>query len=352
MPSAQLTYLLRVSSPGGMLVKGPVRDMELNDEYECRTRLASFEYCHTQSSQATQFAMQNNVSVSGIVKAFNISASHASQYATASEKACQQGVQISRFQEEFVKHGMKQKIQLKEGEVLVHYMQIQLLCFTIDNGQQRYLHVPSSEVVHEVMSEAGLRKLAGSWNLDRDSWEIVMRAHNIPTTPMNTLQAGLGVMSLPSGVRRIPYGALVGIFSESNGKRLDIGGASVNKECPASHESWATRFYIRRVDGGPNKGPVSPDHLVGIFSETNGKRLDIGIASMKAECAASHESWATRFRIKPLKPGAGQYLDYSDLVGIFSESNDKRLDVGSGSVKKECPDSHESWATRFRIKLL
>ena len=135
-------------------------------------------------------------------------------------------------------------------------------------------------------------------------------------------------------------------MSENGKCCLDIGAASMKAECEASHESWATRLVIRRVDG-PSKGPVSLcSHKVGIFSEKNGKRLDIGSASVR-ECAASHNSWATRLFIRPLD-GSSQ-VQYNQLVGIFSESNGKRLDIGSASVYREIDASHSSWATRLHI---
>jgi hypothetical protein len=145
---------------------------------------------------------------------------------------------------------------------------------------------------------------------------------------------------------------LVGIFSvgcvdKSHCVRLDIGWGSVQNECDASHVSWATQLYLRRLDG-PNEGRVWTHHKVGIFaSKDRPVRLDVGSGSMKNECDANHESWATQLYIRPVD-GSSE-IHYNQLVGIFSKENEKRLDIGSASVKKECDASHESWATQFVI---
>merc|ERR1711959_677240 len=101
----------------------------------------------------------------------------------------------------------------------------------------------------------------------------------------------MGIFFLAMG--KIHEKDLIKILSEDKKVRLDIGGDCVLKEIPASHESWATRLIIKRVDG-PSRGDIETDHVVGIFSENNDKRLDIGGDAMKEEVPASHESWATR----------------------------------------------------------
>ena len=142
----------------------------------------------------------------------------------------------------------------------------------------------------------------------------------------------------------------VKILSENAKTRLDIGCASMRSEVDASHESWATRLYIRRLDG-PSTGPVCEGHLIGIFSEHHNKRLDIGHASVK-EQHAGHESWATRLFIRPVghrANGPPTVLSYGQLVGIFSQDGRKRFDVGGAGVYKDCDAGHESCTTRLRI---
>ncbi|MGB1256647.1 MAG: hypothetical protein ACPG51_12345 [Thiolinea sp.] len=147
----------------------------------------------------------------------------------------------------------------------------------------------------------------------------------------------------------VNYGDTIGIFAEDDRARLDVGIRAMKEEIPADHDSWATRLIIKRLDGR-NDGPVSPEHLVGIFSEDGRARLDIGIRAMKEEIPADHESWATKLTIKRLDGDNQGPVHYDDVVGIFSEDGRVRLDVGIRAMKEEIPADHESWATRLRIK--
>ncbi|MGL5267679.1 MAG: hypothetical protein ACRC9E_15910, partial [Plesiomonas shigelloides] len=70
----------------------------------------------------------------------------------------------------------------------------------------------------------------------------------------------------------IEYGKKIGVFSEDGKVRLDIGTDAMKKNVPASYDSWATRLVIKRLDGA-NSGPISDEHLVGIFSEDGKVRL-------------------------------------------------------------------------------
>ena len=141
---------------------------------------------------------------------------------------------------------------------------------------------------------------------------------------------------------------IVGIFSENGQFRLDIGTDAVKQNVPATHDSWATRLIIRRLDG-PSRGPVHNSDVIGIFSEDGRFRLDIGTDAVKRNIPASHESWATRLRIVRLSgPNVGP-VTYEDVVGIFSEDAKFRLDIGTDAMKKNVPADHDSWATRLRI---
>ncbi len=142
---------------------------------------------------------------------------------------------------------------------------------------------------------------------------------------------------------------VVGIFSENGKFRLDIGTWAMKENIPASHNSWATRLVIKRLDG-PSRGAVLPNHVVGIFSENGRVRLDIGTWAMKRNIPASHNSWATRLRIVPLNKLALGRITYGTVVGIFSKNGKFRLDIGRRAVKKEVPASHNSWATRLKIR--
>jgi hypothetical protein len=144
---------------------------------------------------------------------------------------------------------------------------------------------------------------------------------------------------------------VVGIFASNGDYRLDIGTMAMKKNTPASHNSWATRLILKRLDG-PSKGNVSPGDIVGVFSENLSYRLDIGNAATKENVPASHNSWATRLKIIKLNGNINGPLKYGDVVGIYSEDQKYRLDIGEAATKKNTPASHNSWATRLKVDIL
>ena len=141
---------------------------------------------------------------------------------------------------------------------------------------------------------------------------------------------------------------LVGIFSENREWRLDIGDGAMKQAVPANHDSWATRFVIKRLDG-ESVGAVSDEHVVGIFSENGQYRLDIGDGAMKRNTPATHNSWATRLKIRRLNGESKSPIQYGDVVGVFSENGEFRLDIGDQATYKNVSASQDSWATRLRI---
>lgn len=147
----------------------------------------------------------------------------------------------------------------------------------------------------------------------------------------------------------VDWNEVVGIFSEDGNWRLDIGERATKENIPASHDSWATRLTIKRLDG-TSSGPVLADHVVGIFSEDDKWRLDIGERAMKENVPASHNSWATRLRIVRLNGLSIGPIIYGEVVGIFSEDGNWRLDIGERAMKENVPASHNSWATRLKIR--
>ncbi|MHC5053441.1 MAG: ETX/MTX2 family pore-forming toxin [Planctomycetota bacterium] len=97
---------------------------------------------------------------------------------------------------------------------------------------------------------------------------------------------------------------------------------------------------------------IQYSQLVGIFSEDGKHRLDIGTRAAKKNTPANHDTWATRLVIKRLDgESSGAVSDY-DVVGLFSEDGKFRLDIGTGAMKKNTPADHESWATRLLIRRL
>lgn len=156
-------------------------------------------------------------------------------------------------------------------------------------------------------------------------------------------------MSETSTAKIINFNEPIGVFSSTKEVRLDIGTLAVKENVPADHNSWATRLVVKRVDG-PSEGPVHTDHVIGLFSETEPVRLDIGTLAMKEDVPASHISWATVLQFQRLDgPNVGN-LRYGDVVGVFSTTDPVRLDIGTLAMKENVPADHDSWATQLNIR--
>ena len=147
------------------------------------------------------------------------------------------------------------------------------------------------------------------------------------------------------------WNGVVGVFSEDGKWRLDISDAAMKKNTPTSHNSWATRLILKRLDGA-SSGIVDSSHVIGIFSEDGKWRLDIGDTATKKNMPSSHSSWATRLRIVPLERMGLGTIRYGEVVGVFSEDGKHRLDIGEAAMKKNTPASHNSWATRLKVRTL
>lgn len=147
----------------------------------------------------------------------------------------------------------------------------------------------------------------------------------------------------------IQYGSVVGIYTEEGHVRLDLGTRAMKEAVPASNNNWATRLRIRRLDG-PNSGAIRYGHVVGIFTEEGHVRLDLGTRAMKEAVPANHNSWATQLRIRRLDGPNSGAIRYGDVIGVFTEEGHVRLDLGTRAMKEAVPATHNSWATRLRIK--
>ena len=116
--SSSAKYFVRLDT-GNQITYGndPPVYYELTSERASRNIVSSFEYCHNQSSESESFAMQNDVAVGGIIKAFSISAKHAHQFATASSKSRQDGKEISTYQNDYARDVESQKFHVGKGQV-------------------------------------------------------------------------------------------------------------------------------------------------------------------------------------------------------------------------------------------
>ena len=68
----------------------------------------------------------------------------------------------------------------------------------------------------------------------------------------------------------------------------------------AGHESGATKLLFKKLGDEASDGLIHHADEVGIFSAENNLRLDAGGAT----CDPGHDSWATCFRVRALDGGA------------------------------------------------
>jgi len=155
----------------------------------------------------------------------------------------------------------------------------------------------------------------------------------------------------------VTYGELIGVFSSDygpdTGARLDIGLNGMKVFTPASTLTTTTKLRIKRLDG-PSVGDVEDTHVVGIFSEDWKYRLDVGDGSLKENTSPTFLSENTQLKIWPAEKASksgdesksGQNISYDDVIGVFSEYGDHRLDIGSNAVNP-ADKNHDSWATEL-----
>lgn len=181
--------------------------------------------------------------------------------------------------------------------------------------------------------------------------------------------------------------SLCKLVTESGVARLDLGREGITASGYTLHDAEATgsasaqnrmALVFRRLDG-PSIGPISADHIVGIFCECDAlswtedevqdiaesrakvHRLDLVKAPFKPQVAAK-ESPTTQLVVQPLSKsmsswlcgqagtsrGKGRAVEaegplcYEESFGIFDRNAQIRLRLGMCTVR-------ESWASRLRL---
>ena len=110
----------------------------------------------------------------------------------------------------------------------------------------------------------------------------------------------------------------------------------------AEDDSWATRLVFKKLGDERSDDLIHHGDEVGIFSAENNLRLDAGDAT----CEAGHESWATCFHVKALD---GSALRYGTEMGLFSTRDSSRLDIRYASADGVVGPAVESETTRFKL---
>ena len=111
--------------------------------------------------------MQHELKVSGVIKMFNVSASHANQYEESLEE------ETNETNEEF--NSFNTKLDIPPGQVLVEYREIKVCCIQVQD-KIFHVHVPVSEIVIRSMNQADLRALSKGCILDAESWGILSKS--------------------------------------------------------------------------------------------------------------------------------------------------------------------------------
>jgi len=170
--SSNLTYFRKLRR--GTTDYGPVTITDSTFKHE-EASIENYEYCHQENTSSREFSMTNEVSVSGVVKAFDIGATHSNTFAHISTEAERTGNEIKSFQKQFVQVSEKKERTIKEGQFLAFYSAVKVCCFTVNRGKRQYSYIPASDVFVKPMFPKDIRSLIdeGLHYVDSQSWSSV-----------------------------------------------------------------------------------------------------------------------------------------------------------------------------------
>ena len=131
-----LQYFHRLSK--GTIQHGPM-EYEVTAELQKKTSVEVYKFYHEENSTSSEFSMSNEISVSGVVKAFDIGATNTTSFAEISTKATEEGKEIKTYEEQISSHVTKLTRDMKDEEFLVYYVLIELLCYTVNGGDKEIL---------------------------------------------------------------------------------------------------------------------------------------------------------------------------------------------------------------------
>jgi len=196
--------------------------------------------------------MTNEVSVSGVVKAFDIGASSSSTFATTSTQAKETGKDITTFEKDFVSSKTEITRTIPQDSCLCHYVLVDLLCFTVNGGKRQYSHVPRSDTLIEALDKDAFARIAnGTIHMEKKSWEIV--TSRFPSIQLDDVEAlARELTPLDMKVDELTAMGRVGIKSCSSHKCLDGRNPENNEVYITSGNPYNSRLFqwtIEEVDG-------------------------------------------------------------------------------------------------------
>ena len=177
---------------------------EVTKELQKTTSVEIYEFCHEHNSTSSAFSMSSEISVSGVLKAFDLGATMSTSFAKISTITTEEGKEIKSFEEQIYSDVTKITRNLKDEEFLVYYVLIDLLCYTVNGGTKKYYaKIPHADTVIEVMDKDSLDQLAkGTIHVENESFNIVasrytsIKLDDIPAlarklTPLNVIKVNL-----------------------------------------------------------------------------------------------------------------------------------------------------------------
>jgi len=142
---------------------------EKQDEYSEEV----FEFCYEQNSIESSFSESRERAV-GIEKGFfGFGSTKTSEFTEASVKATEEGKDITEYTSNMTTKKVEAKFILEEGEVLLSYAPIVVLCYTLNGGEKEYCNIPKSNIITKKFDETKLSEFSNNNKLDQFSWEEV-----------------------------------------------------------------------------------------------------------------------------------------------------------------------------------
>lgn len=288
----KLSYYQRLSK--GSIYWGPV-NIKVSAEQQRETSLEVFEFSHEENTSGREFSMTNEISVSGVAKAFGVSGSHSNTFATYSTKATKEGKEIREYKSEFLSEKMELDWSIPDDSVLVHYVLIDLYCFTVNGGERQYVRIPRNDVVVEPLEERDIQQLAASdLHVDRRSFEVVSARWDVQLDNIDYLARNLTPKDITAS-KNVSYGDKIILQVNSLDNRWLTGGR-----------------------GGGNEGVFTRDKLSSTYESTT---------------AAESYQWIVRSEVGnggrvTMDPKNGHCVKYGDKVHLQVNNLDNRWLTG------------------------
>jgi len=186
MASDSLTYFRMLP---GKLIYGPVKKT-ITDSESKSSETETFVYSHRENTSSSEFSMTNEISISGVLKAFDIGASHSHSFSKASAESLRTGNEMRQVSQKYVSGTTTKEYDIKDDTFLCQYAPIKVVCFTINGGARHYCTIPAGSVTVRPVGKEDLQRLSdGSYLLDKETWGSV--AAEYPSLVLDDIRAAI-----------------------------------------------------------------------------------------------------------------------------------------------------------------